>query len=260
MVDLFPKKCNLCGGEVKLISSTLLYKRAHGSGYMYLCNQCFARVGTHQHKPMEAFGILANQEMREKKIFLHSLFDPHWDRKSKYYIADRKPLYQKLADWLGIDVSECHFGYFDMGMLNQAQEIIEIWRYFMKIDDMNINIEIKAPELVDAINTLANAFIGSHVKKPAGIPSSELGEEIKTAPENKPEVVEENYENPKDLPTYSQDELRAAATVLAKNGAQNDLIALFKSVGADKLSEVETEHSGLVMDRMQELIKAKGLE
>ena len=96
MVDLKPTKCNICGGKVVLISNSFVYGREYGSGKMYYCIDCTAYVGTHKSRPTEAFGILANNEMRELKKKCHSIFDEKWKNESsskKRYIA-RKNAYK----------------------------------------------------------------------------------------------------------------------------------------------------------------------
>lgn len=99
----------------------MIYGREYGSGKCYLCTNCGAYVGTHKPRPKEALGLLANKEMREMKVKCHSLFDERW--KSKKHKSRRKA-YEQLANQLKIPVSECHFGYFDMDMLNKAYEIL----------------------------------------------------------------------------------------------------------------------------------------
>lgn len=144
---------------------------------------------------------------------------------------------------------------------------------------MEITLHIKAPELVEAMDNLAAAYSGQFkgdlkdakvtgtyepkeestgpAKKTAS--KTKVKEELDTAPVDEPEVVDE-YVAPQDMPTYTQDELREVATILGKAGKQAELAQLFKSVGAGKLSEITEEQSGLVMDRMKEIIKAEGLE
>ena len=72
---LYPTKCNLCGGDVVYISNARIYGREYGSGRCYYCTSCKAYVGTHKPRPREAFGILANAEMRNMKKKCHKLFD-----------------------------------------------------------------------------------------------------------------------------------------------------------------------------------------
>ena len=126
MIDLQPKICNLCGGAVEYISNAVIYGgRTYGSGYCYRCRDCGAYVGTHEHRPKEAFGILANAEMREWKIKCHAVFDSLWQSKpEKVRKLCRKIYYEMLAEALGISISACHFGYFDIALLKQAHEIL----------------------------------------------------------------------------------------------------------------------------------------
>lgn len=121
-IDLYPKVCNLCGGSVIYVSNALIYGKPYGSGYCYLCQHCGAYVGTHKPRPKEAFGILANAEMREAKKYCHNKFDALWKTREQ-----RKALYSKLAEAMSIPVSQCHFGYFDLEQLGKAAHIIQSW-------------------------------------------------------------------------------------------------------------------------------------
>jgi len=126
MIDLYPKVCNLCGGPVEYISNSQIYGRQYGSGFCYRCRSCGAYVGTHKPQPRKALGILANTEMREWKQKCHNQFDPFWqEHKDKQ--RRRKNLYIRLAGEMGIDVRDCHFGYFDLDQLKTAYRILEKW-------------------------------------------------------------------------------------------------------------------------------------
>lgn len=124
MIDLHPDKCNLCQGKVAYTSNANIYGRRYGSGYCYLCTECGAYVGTHEPWPDRALGILADAEMRKWKMKCHKLFDPFWKGKR----SARRTMYGRLAEQMGIPVSECHFGYFDLDELKKAYEIMETWR------------------------------------------------------------------------------------------------------------------------------------
>lgn len=116
---LRPTVCNLCGGKVEYIQNKHIYGKPFGSGYCYYCVKCGAYVGTHRARPKEAFGILSNLKMRQAKTRCHDVFDSMW----KNY-KERQKLYKWLAKELNIDESECHFGYFDLSMLNKAYNIL----------------------------------------------------------------------------------------------------------------------------------------
>ena len=82
-VDTHPTTCNLCGGQVIYTSNERVYGRKYGSGYCYLCTCCGAYVGTHEPRPREALGLLADSRMRKGKIMCHALFDALWRGKPK---------------------------------------------------------------------------------------------------------------------------------------------------------------------------------
>lgn len=125
-VNTRPTSCNLCGGFVIYTTNDKIYGKKYGSGYCYLCNKCGAYVGTHKPRPKEALGLLSNAEMRKMKMYCHELFDSKWRGKKKGSKI-RCNLYKKLAEAMGIDINECHFGYFDMNELQKACNIISGW-------------------------------------------------------------------------------------------------------------------------------------
>ena len=126
-VDLFPKTCNICGGKVVYITNDKIYGKKYGSGYCYLCLNCHAMVGTHKPRPKEALGLLANDEMKKLKIACHEAFDTFWKGKKNAH-NKRNYLYALLAKDMNIPIDECHFGYFDLEQLKQAQKIISEWK------------------------------------------------------------------------------------------------------------------------------------
>ena len=137
MIDLRPMKCNLCGGKVVYTSNAVLYGRQYGSGYCYLCTSCGAFVGTHVPHPEEALGILADEKMRKAKIRCHDLFDLHWKDKGTESRRYRNALYHWLAKRLKIPVEECHFGYFDLEVLEKAYVILE------EVKDMEMSLNAR---------------------------------------------------------------------------------------------------------------------
>lgn len=126
-INLQPTTCNLCGGKVVYTSNSLIYGREYGSGRMYYCTNCKAYVGTHIPRPKEAFGILADEELRELKKKCHGLFDSLWlkEKTLKDKKITRKRAYKWLAERLEISVDCCHFGYFDKPTLQKAYRILQ---------------------------------------------------------------------------------------------------------------------------------------
>lgn len=123
MIDLKPTKCNICGGPVIFTSNADIYGREYGSGRCYRCTECGAYVGTHEPRPEEALGILADSEMRMLKVEAHNLFDQLWLNKRDRRKA-RKKAYAWLAGEMGISQEDCHFGYFTTEQLQQAIRIL----------------------------------------------------------------------------------------------------------------------------------------
>jgi hypothetical protein len=124
VITLKPTICNLCGGKVILASNRVIYRKEYGSGKCYLCTKCGAYVGTHKDRTDIALGILANKEMRDMKTKCHELFDEQWKHSKKRHDS-RQKAYRELALKLHIPFDECHFGYFDLDMLNRAYKILE---------------------------------------------------------------------------------------------------------------------------------------
>ena len=91
-MDLQPKVCNICGGEVEYITNDKIYGKKYGSGYCYHCTKCGAYVGTHKSRPKEAYGILADEQMRRMKMLCHDEFDKLWQTRK-----ERQNLYKRLA-------------------------------------------------------------------------------------------------------------------------------------------------------------------
>ena len=121
MIDLYPKICNLCGGEVEYIPNSQIYGKSYGSGWCYHCKNCNAYVGTHKPRPKKALGILSNKEMKSWKISCHNMFDELW--KNQGY--KRQNCYKWLAKEMRININDCHFGYFDMKQLKMAYAILK---------------------------------------------------------------------------------------------------------------------------------------
>ena len=125
-IDLFPKTCNICGGPVEYTTLERVYghflKYGKKSGHCYHCKSCGAVVGTHVDRPLEAYGLLANQEMAVLRQRNHDMFDHFWKNR-----AERTKMYKKLADAMGIPFEECHFGYFNVEELEKSYQILLKW-------------------------------------------------------------------------------------------------------------------------------------
>jgi len=105
----------------------------------------------------------------------------------------------------------------------------------------NITITIAAPELIAAINKLAEALLNggnTPVQAPAtaptvvptGVPAPAPAEKQQTAPTKEP--------------TYTVDQLAVAATPLVDAGKQAELIQLLASFGAQAITQLSQEQLG----------------
>jgi hypothetical protein len=130
VVDKYPitKVCPYCGSEVVLTSNAEIYHgKEFGNGKCYLCRNCGASVGVHNDL-VTPLGILATPEMKRLKMVAHNLFDMCWKSKQ----ISRNDCYKKLADKMGMPVSECHFGWFGEEELKKAISIIRIIGWYKR--------------------------------------------------------------------------------------------------------------------------------
>jgi hypothetical protein len=113
----------LCGGKTILTSNSIIYGKQYGSGKCYYCTKCGAFVGTHVPRPTIALGILSDGNMRKMRKKCHHLFDSFW-----HTSKERNQCYQRLAMALDIDITFCHFGYFDQEQLEKAYQVMLAWK------------------------------------------------------------------------------------------------------------------------------------
>jgi len=150
-INLFPTHCNNCGWDVIYTSNATVYNgRKYGSGYCYLCtnDDCDSYVGTHINKPKEAFGILADKNMRKGKMMCHEIFDSKWKsfNNSKRRKKVRSQMYSWLARQLEIKTEDCHFGYFDIDTLRIA------YRILLQIKDAPLQFGKKGKKIINQVN------------------------------------------------------------------------------------------------------------
>lgn len=120
MYDVYPSKCNICGGEVEYKKLKDVGLESFQSGWCYICTNCGAYVGTHKNRPKEALGILAHKDTRRLRMICHEEFDRHWTS-----IAGKNRAYYRLSKLLGIPKENCHFGHMDNEMLLKALEAMQ---------------------------------------------------------------------------------------------------------------------------------------
>ena len=117
----FPTTCNICGGRVLFNACD---KSKSTSGYVYYCTQCHSWVGTKPDNIREALGLLANYDIRKRRVELHRWFDKLWKNHK-----ERANLYSKLANEMGVE--EIHFSRLSSEELDKAETIIKKWWWEM---------------------------------------------------------------------------------------------------------------------------------
>lgn len=115
-------KCPYCGSDTTLCDSSRVYF-GKSYGMIYLCNnypKCDAYVGVHRGTT-RPLGRLANKELRELKMKVHSLFDKLWMNRG----MKRSEAYALLAGLMGLKKRKCHIALFDNDMCKKAYEVLK---------------------------------------------------------------------------------------------------------------------------------------
>lgn len=115
--------CRYCEGPVELVRHREVYGRDYGKWpYLYLCRSCGAYVGLHPHT-QKALGSLADAELREaRKIWK----GPFLDVTEGVFQGDRSAAYRWLAEALGIDAEDCHWGLFEVDRCIEAGHLCKL--------------------------------------------------------------------------------------------------------------------------------------
>ena len=117
--------CPYCSSPSKRISGDLLYPHRPDLRRLtfYQCIPCQAHVGCHPgtDRPL---GRLANAELRKIRQEAHQYFDTLWKNQGT---MKRKEAYSWLARKLGISVTSCHIGEFDV---ETCKKVIKYFNHF----------------------------------------------------------------------------------------------------------------------------------
>lgn len=109
-------RCVYCKGYCDFVDSIEIYRHT-SYGMAYWCRKCNAWVGTHNGGD-QSLGTVAKSTLRYLRHQAHLLFDPLCEAKMRAGGLKKKGAkaagYKWLAEILGIDVVECHIGYFNI--------------------------------------------------------------------------------------------------------------------------------------------------
>ena len=129
---------------------------------------------------------------------------------------------------------------------------------------MKISVEVKAPELIVALNNLAGALSGVRNSKTAAISVKEEKIEKTNEAEKKPEPVEADLGVGLDLPneaeastetvTYTLEEVRAKLAAISKAGKSTEMKQLISSFGVSKLTDIPSDKYPELMEKAGALI------
>ena len=116
-----PTCCNYCDStSIELVNNSAIYGKSYGEWpYAFMCNNCRSYVGLHPFTRIP-LGTLADKETRDARSAAKLLF-------MKYYQSNglsRSEAYTNLAHSLGINVRECHFGWFDVDMCTRVEQTL----------------------------------------------------------------------------------------------------------------------------------------
>ena len=123
------KLCPYCGEHSEYISSTVIYAKDYGM--VYACLPCEAWVGTHKGRPTEAYGRLADKELRIWKGRAHASFDKLWRRKMQRGVSKykaRTKAYKWLGKEMGLHPDHTHIGMFN---IEQCKQVVEICKPYL---------------------------------------------------------------------------------------------------------------------------------
>lgn len=113
-----PDSCRYCGASVRVVSNAVIYGRAYGNWpWAFRCAGCGAYVGMHPYTAIP-LGTLANRALRRARNESKRPFEALWRQGA----MDRDEAYLALATHLGIEVQECHFGWFEHDQCERALE------------------------------------------------------------------------------------------------------------------------------------------
>ena len=115
------------------------------------------------------------------------------------------------------------------------------------MENLHITIEIKAPEIVDAMEVLALAISNqSKLLNPKPAPESK--------PDHKPNEIEEKATDSKsEKKQISEVEIRAKFVALSKKGKKAELKKLLTDFGVEKVSDLQPDQYQKAMEKLTEL-------
>ncbi len=102
--------CPYCGSVAVLRDGKYVYGDRTKGERLYVCSNypnCDSYVGVHKGTSIP-LGMLANSELRNKRIRAHKLFDSIWKNK----LMSKKEAYRWMEYFMGVSENDAHIGKF----------------------------------------------------------------------------------------------------------------------------------------------------
>jgi len=113
--------CSHCCGPAEYCNNKEIYGQSYGAWPMvWLCRQCNAYVGCHKNS-ITPLGTLANAETRDWR---KRAKEPFLELVATRFNNNRTTAYKWLAEQMGIDSAECHFGMFNVERCKLALAVV----------------------------------------------------------------------------------------------------------------------------------------
>lgn len=114
--------CPYCNKKAKLVTGKTIYffaKPLHKK-FFWFCKPCDSYVGVHPNTKVP-LGTLANLELRNLRVQVHTKFDPLW-KKGK---MSRNKAYNWLSRQLNIEKDKCHIAMFDIETCEKVIKLLK---------------------------------------------------------------------------------------------------------------------------------------
>lgn len=125
--------CPYCGATAVLQKGSFVYGDKSKEEYLYVCSnypRCDSYVGVHSGTKIPK-GILANPELRNKRIKTHKVFDLLWKRG----IMTKKEAYRWMEYTMGLPKDSGHIANFSD---YRCDELVQICTNFLKNNNIGL--------------------------------------------------------------------------------------------------------------------------
>ena len=127
--------CPYCGSRAILQKGSYVHGEKSKEEYLYVCSKypkCNSYVGVHKGTKI-AKGVLADPQLRHKRICAHRIFDTIWKRK----LMTKKEAYRWMEYAMGIPSDMAHIaGFSDY----RCDELMQKCSHYLKVHNIEVPI------------------------------------------------------------------------------------------------------------------------